>query len=54
VVRPKEDLGFADAQHMHDATWYFAAEGGRKELHVLFTNWNPGGVGALKRVRVAE
>jgi hypothetical protein len=51
VLRPKEDLGFADAQHIHDAAWYLAPGKDGPEVYVLFTNWNPGGIGALKLVR---
>jgi hypothetical protein len=53
TVHPKTELGFADAQHLHDATWYFPPKRGKQELYVLFTNWNPGGVGALRLVRSA-
>jgi hypothetical protein len=51
VLRPKDDLGFGDAQHIHDAAWYWVGEGADRELYVVFTNWNPGGVGAMKLVR---
>ena len=54
TLRPKEDLGYADAQHIHDAAWYVAGKGAKREVYVLFTNWNPGGVGALKLVNVAD
>lgn len=47
TLQPKVDLGFEEAQHIHDATWY-EADG---ELYVLFTNWNPGGIGAMKLLR---
>jgi hypothetical protein len=47
TLRPKADLGFDQAQHIHDATWY-EADG---DLYVLFTNWNPGGIGAMKMVQ---
>lgn len=50
VIRPKEDLGYTDAQHIHDATWYVTGKGKDRELYILFTNWNPGGIGALKLV----
>lgn len=53
IIRPKEDLGFTEAQHIHDACWYVTESGGRRELYVLFTNWNPGGVGAVKLVGAA-
>jgi hypothetical protein len=54
TLRPKEDLGYSDAQHIHDAAWYVTGKGAKKEVYVLFTNWNPGGVGALKLVNVAD
>lgn len=50
TLRPKVDLGFSEAQHIHDATWYVVGKGRKREVYVLFTNWNPGGVGALKLV----
>ncbi len=54
TLRPKADLGYADAQHIHDAAWYVTGKGKNKEVYVLFTNWNPGGVGALKLVNPVE
>jgi len=54
TLRPKEDLGFTEAQHIHDAAWYLAPKGTAQELYVLFTCWNPGGLGALKLVSLAE
>ncbi len=48
VLRPKTDLNYADAQHIHDAAWYVVGRGRNREIYVLFTNWNPGGVGALR------
>jgi hypothetical protein len=50
TLKPKEDLGYADAQHIHDAAWYVTGKGRNQEVYVLFTNWNPGGVGTLKLV----
>jgi len=47
ALHPKVDLGFDQAQHIHDATWYEA----QGELYVLFTNWNPGGIGAMRLLR---
>jgi hypothetical protein len=47
TLNPKVDLGFGEAQHIHDATWY-EIDG---ELYVLFTNWNPGGIGAMRLLR---
>jgi hypothetical protein len=54
ILRPKVDLGFSEAQHIHDACWYVSGKGRQRELYVLFTNWNPGGVGALKLVGAAD
>jgi hypothetical protein len=54
TLRPKVDLGFTEAQHIHDACWYVSGKGRKRELFVLFTNWNPGGVGALKLVGPAD
>lgn len=54
TIKPKEDLGYADAQHIHDAAWYVTGKGSKQEVYILFTNWNPGGVGALKLVNVAD
>lgn len=48
TLRPKADLGFSEAQHIHDACWYFVGKGRHREVYVLFTHWNPGGIGALK------
>jgi hypothetical protein len=50
VLRPKEDLGFSESQHIHDAAWYLSGRGRERELHVLFTYWNPGGIGGMKLV----
>lgn len=50
TIKPKDDLGFDQALHIHDATWYIAGEGNERELYILFTNWNPGGIGAMKLV----
>lgn len=54
TIKPKEELGFTDAQHIHDACWYVTGKGSKRELYVLFTNWNPGGVGAVKLVSVGK
>ncbi len=54
TLKPKEDLGYTDAQHIHDAAWYVTGSGRDQEVYVVFTNWNPGGVGALKLVNVRE
>lgn len=54
TIKPKDDLGYADAQHMHDAAWYVHGAGAKREIYILFTNWNPGGIGALKLVNVGD
>jgi hypothetical protein len=38
-----KDLGYTDAQHIHDAAWYVTGKGRDQEVYLLFTNWNPGG-----------
>jgi len=54
TIKPKEELGYTDAQHLHDATWYVTGKGRDQEVYILFTNWNPGGIGALKLVNIAD
>ena len=54
TIKPKEDLGYTDALHIHDAAWYVAGNGRDQEVYIVFTNWNPGGVGALKLVNLGE
>ncbi len=54
TLKPQEELGFADARHIHDACWYVTGRGSRRELYVVFTSWNPGGLGVLKLVRPAD
>lgn len=54
TLRPKAELGFTDARHIHDAAWYVVRDGRRTEVFVLFTNWNPGGLGALKLVNAPD
>lgn len=54
TIKPKEDLGYTDAQHLHDAAWYVTGRGRDQEVYILFTNWNPGGIGALKLVNIAD
>jgi len=54
TIKPKEELGYEDAQHMHDAAWYVTGKGKDQEIYILFTNWNPGGIGALKLVNLVE
>ncbi len=50
TLRVKEDLGYSDALHIHDAAWYVRGKGRNREVYVIFTNWNPGGIGAIKLV----
>jgi hypothetical protein len=54
IIRVKEDLGYADALHIHDAAWYVRGKGRNQEVYILFTNWNPGGVGAIKLVNAPD
>ena len=54
TIKPKEDLGYGDAQHIHDAAWYVTGTGSKKEVYIVFTNWNPGGVGTLRLVDLAD
>jgi hypothetical protein len=51
TIQPKEELGYAFADHIHDAAWYFHKVGRRTDVYLVFTAWNPGGIGALKLVR---
>jgi hypothetical protein len=54
TIKPKEELGYDDAQHIHDAAWYVTGRGRAQEVYILFTNWNPGGIGALRLVNIAD
>jgi hypothetical protein len=54
TIRVKEDLGYEDALHIHDAAWYVRGKGKDREVYILFTNWNPGGVGAIRLVNVPD
>ena len=54
TVKPKEELGYDLCQHIHDAAWYVTGKGKDQEVYLLFTNWNPGGIGALKLVNIAD
>ncbi len=54
TIKPKEELGYATADHIHDACWYVVRKGLRREVYVVFTAWNPGGIGAVKLVNVAD
>lgn len=54
TLKPKEELGYATAQHIHDACWYVTGKGAKREVYVVFTPWNPGDVGAMKLVSARE
>ena len=54
TIKPKEDLGYGYAQHMHDACWYVVGKGRSAKVYILFTAWNPGGVGALEMVNIQD
>jgi hypothetical protein len=54
TIRVKDDLGYADALHIHDAAWYVRGKGKDREVYIIFTNWNPGGVGAIKLVSAPD
>jgi hypothetical protein len=54
TIKPKEELGYDFCQHIHDAAWYVVKNGRKTEVYLLFTSWNPGGIGALKLVNVVE
>lgn len=52
VIKPKEELGYEFADHIHDACWYLHKQGKQTDVYLVFTAWNPGGIGALKLVNV--
>lgn len=54
IIKPKDELGYDFAQHIHDAAWYVRRSGRTTEVYLLFTAWNPGGVGALRLVNPAH
>ena len=54
IIRVKEDLGYEAADHIHDAAWYVRGKGRNREVYILFTNWNPGGIGAIKLVNAPD
>jgi hypothetical protein len=54
IIKPKEELGYGFCDHIHDAAWYVVKNGRQTEIYLLFTSWNPGGIGALKLVNVAD
>lgn len=54
TIKPMDDLGYGEALHIHDAAWYVTGKGSKREVYIVFTNWNPGGVGALKLVNLPD
>lgn len=54
IIRVKDDLGYELADHIHDAAWYVRGTGKDREVYILFTNWNPGGIGAIKLVNAPD
>jgi hypothetical protein len=54
IIKPKEELGYEFADHMHDACWYLHKQGKQTDVYLVFTAWNPGGIGALKLVNVPD
>jgi hypothetical protein len=54
IIKPKEELGYAFADHMHDACWYVHKQGKKTDVYLVFTAWNPGGIGALKLVNTPD
>jgi hypothetical protein len=54
IIKPKEDLGYGFADHIHDACWYVRKAGRTREVYLIFTSWNPGGIGALKLVNLPD
>lgn len=54
IIKPKEELGYSFCDHIHDAAWYVVKNGRRTEVYLLFTSWNPGGLGVLKLVNPAS
>ncbi len=54
TLKVKDDLGYDLALHIHDACWYVTGKGAKQEVYVLFTNWNPGGIGAIKLVNIPD
>ena len=54
TIRPRDDLGYADVQSVHGACWYVSGTGSKREVYIVFTAWNPGGIGALKLVNIAD
>ncbi len=54
TIQPKAELGYEFAQHMHDACWYIVGKGKSAKVYILFTAWNPGGIGALELVNLKD
>lgn len=54
TLKVKDDLGYDLALHIHDACWYVTGKGSKQEVYVIFTNWNPGGIGAIKLVNIPD
>ena len=54
IIKPKEELGYEFADHLHDACWYLHKQGKQTDVYLVFTAWNPGGIGALKLVNVPD
>lgn len=54
TIKVKEELGYEDAQHIHDACWYVTGKGDQQKVFVVFTNWNPGGIGAIQLVNIPD
>ena len=54
TLKVMDDLGYEKALHIHDACWYVTGKGSKQEVYVVFTNWNPGGIGAIKLVNLPD
>ncbi len=53
TLKPKEDLGLQNADHIHDASWWIIPSkqaGGKPRVCVAVTPWNPGDFFILERV----
>ncbi len=51
TIRPKKDLGFDKAKHIHNATWWVvpSKDGRSKRVMIAVTAWNPGDFFVLER-----
>ena len=51
TIRPKKDLGFDKAKHIHNATWWVvpSKNGDSKKVMIAVTAWNPGDFFILER-----